>query len=660
MDVSALAAIGDEAARTLTSMATEATVAWSKRFFLKSRLYSRLTVHDAVRAQLESYAAASFQRMAIVGGIALRRKRALLRDVYVPLTLIPVGGGTSVRVVQGSSYLLNVGARTWISDSAGVGKSTLLQYLWLNEIGVSHTLPILVELRRLKPHLPLLDQIRELVGIGSGDTRDDLHAMLHSGDVRLLFDGLDEVGLDARSRVFDSLARFCIAYRRCPVIISSRPEPGLQPLREFEEFRLAPLAEADARELIRKYDPEGSVADALLSELDKPKVHSQVAEFLTNPLLVSLLYLAYRHKPAVPDVRPLFFRQVFDALFESHDLDKETGYVRAKLSGLNADRFHRVVRSVAMRHCAENTYQFSRDRVLDAIERSAAIVEERSLSASAFLEDLLYRVPLLREDGVEIRWAYRSLAEYFAAEFVARDVYKAQDEVLLSMASGATCARMINVLDLFMDISPAVFRRVIVADLLKRFAVHVAQVHRAAQGKAASAKERDERASVTFGVDTIWRSVEGSRDRHGDDIEVSATLFGARLTDRANGVRCEITRSGEWSLIGMLGRRKMGGVRVVEEHDATRAFRSAAAQVRQRMIALERRQFTQAELDAVGVGGEYAELTAVLHAGFEAGDWILDAAGSAAMVEAIVESAKAQDGGLMEVVQSIRRPAHDP
>lgn len=55
-----------------------------------------------------------------------------------------------------------------------------------------------------------------------------------------------------------------------------------------------------------------------------------INEFLKNPLLVSLLFAAFDFKQTIPLKKHIFYRQVFDAYFDSHDLSKGDSYVHEK------------------------------------------------------------------------------------------------------------------------------------------------------------------------------------------------------------------------------------------------------------------------------------------------------------------------------------------
>jgi hypothetical protein len=64
----------------------------------------------------------------------------------------------------------------------------------------------------------------------------------------------------------------------------------------------------------------------LLVDILKGNEYKAVYEYLTNPLLVSMLFAAFDFKQTIPLKKHLFYEQVYDAYFEKHDLTKGDSY----------------------------------------------------------------------------------------------------------------------------------------------------------------------------------------------------------------------------------------------------------------------------------------------------------------------------------------------
>src|SRR5262249_41244255 len=149
-------------------------------------------------------------------------------------------------------------------------------------------------------------------------------------------------------------------------IMTSRPESALASFSSFAGFQMQPLRITEAFELIRKYDDSGELAEQLISKIQGETLHN-IREFLTNPFLVSLLYKSYDYKPTIPFKKHIFYRQVYDSLFESHDLSKDGGYIRPKHSKLDIEDFHRILRSLGFITVKLGKVEYEKDEILNLI-----------------------------------------------------------------------------------------------------------------------------------------------------------------------------------------------------------------------------------------------------------------------------------------------------
>ena len=151
------------------------------------------------------------------------------------------------------------------------------------------------------------------------------------------------------------------------------------------------------------------------SKIEETEMKS-ISEFLTNPLLVSLLFTAFQHKQTIPFKKHIFYRQVYDANFESHDLTKGDSYTHDKYTKLEIDDFHRVLRHLGFSCLKQNQkIEFTKDEILSLIHNARVFCVDLDFSESDFLKDLLSTVPLFSKDGIYYRWAHKSLQDYFAA-----------------------------------------------------------------------------------------------------------------------------------------------------------------------------------------------------------------------------------------------------
>ena len=96
-----------------------------------------------------------------------------------------------------------------------------------------------------------------------------------------------------------------------------------------------------------------------------------------------MLFTNFEHKQSILFKRHIFYRQVFNALFDSHDLSKGDSFERAKYSKLDSDELDRVLRASDY-FCLkkEIKIEFSRDRCIQIIKESLKYAYELKVKPS--------------------------------------------------------------------------------------------------------------------------------------------------------------------------------------------------------------------------------------------------------------------------------------
>ena len=87
-------------------------------------------------------------------------KKALY-DLYQPLNIRSKALSKAKRVVDYPDRLIDQYPRLLLTDTAGMGKSTLLKFMFLKCIEQNARIPVFVELRRLSKTVKLIDAIFE-------------------------------------------------------------------------------------------------------------------------------------------------------------------------------------------------------------------------------------------------------------------------------------------------------------------------------------------------------------------------------------------------------------------------------------------------------------------------------------------------------------------
>ena len=413
----------------------------------------------------------TFKKLAVVNTLVFHNSQRLLNDIYIPLTISQTNDNVMIKTTINNypQQLSDEFHNILITDTAGMGKSTMMKKIFISAIYENCGIPLFIELRRLKKSKKLIDEIQEqLSPFEKNFDRQLLLELLAQGGFIIILDGYDEITLSDRVTVTEDIQNFISKASNNHFFMTSRPENALSCFGDFQEFRIDALAKNEAFALLHKYDNQGEISSLLIEKLQEDDMKN-IDEFLTNPLLVSLLFTAFEYKQLIPLKKYLFYRQVFDAFFDAHDLTKGDSFIHDKYSKLSIDDFHRVLRHIGYNCLKQQKNEFSKDETLKLIEQSKKFCIGLSFNESDFLTDLLKTVPLFTQDGIYYRWAHKSLQEYFAAQFIYMDSKEKQNDILLGIYNHSQLEKFTNILDLYYDMDYKTFRNVIEYCLLKDY-----------------------------------------------------------------------------------------------------------------------------------------------------------------------------------------------
>lgn len=175
-------------------------------------------------------------------------------------------------------------------------------------------------------------------------------------------------------------------------------------------------------------------------------------EFLRNPLMVSLLYLTYQYKGVIPYKKHIFYRQVYDALFEKHDCIKGIGFVHRKKSGLDIEDFRKVLSAMGFFSIQKGDVEFEKHELEKLIAKAISVFPNLSeTQPKLFLDDILHAVPIFLEEGLNYKWAHKSFAEYFAADFICNEIKEREEKIINEMLESPRSTKYYNVLEFLFD-----------------------------------------------------------------------------------------------------------------------------------------------------------------------------------------------------------------
>lgn len=444
--------------------------------------------------------------------LVFNNEQKLLEDIYVPMKVICEKNQINIQIDDYKDEFIPKYKKVLITDSAGMGKSTLMKYLFMCSLKKNAGIPIFIDLRKLEKDKSIVDFITgELNSVDEEFDRDFIARLIKRGDFIFFLDGYDEIPFDQKSSITNNLQDFISKASANYFIMTSRPESSLTSFASFKGFKVQPLKEEEAFTLIRKYDAGRGVAQHLIEKLKEGNALKEIKEFLGNPLLVSLLYKSYEHKPTIPLKKHIFYRQVYDSLFEDHDLSKEGAFVRMKYSGLDIEDFHMVLRILGFVTVKAGKVEYGKDEIIDFIKTSKQQCPGLNFRESQLLNDLLQTVPLFVKDGSFYKWSHKSIQDYFAAQFICIDAKGKQEEILSKIYQSPSNEKFYNILDLCYDIDFKTFRSTIIYQLACDYIDYFDNSYQNIPYGVASSSEIDDRRALSFGMRIFLCSQKDSR-----------------------------------------------------------------------------------------------------------------------------------------------------
>jgi hypothetical protein len=453
----------------------------------------------SVEAKFEEYLNRSYEKHSYIPILIFQNQQKKLEDIYIPLTVRKQREKENFLLDTYPKKFLPKYKKILIRDTAGMGKSTLMKKLFLSSLEMQQGIPIFIELRKLKGDDSITSFIhRELNPINDEFDQEFILNLIKDGSFIFFLDGYDEIAQADREKVTQNLHDFISKTGKNLFIMTSRPETSLASFPDFMEFDIQPLELEEAFTLLRKYDECGELAEEIISKLEGKTLES-VKDFLTNPLLVSLLYKSYDYKPTIPLKKHVFYRQVYDALYEHHDLTKPGAYIREKYCGLDSDSFHTVLRALGF-ITLKYGVEYDKDQILSFLKKAKEQCSTIEFKESKFLDDLLKTVPLFTMEGNNYRWSHKSLQDYFAAQFIWLDSNEKKSIILRNMVRSEESSKYYNVLDLYYEMDYKSFRQIIILDYLSEFLAHYESPTKIKAENKLTQKEINDIKFTTFGV----------------------------------------------------------------------------------------------------------------------------------------------------------------
>jgi len=422
------------------------------------------------------YLGNAVEHHSILKTIVFSNEPKSIDELYIPLTMLKSESNNKneEKYVMDSfkEELFAKYNKVLITDTAGMGKTTTLKWLFVSCCKLNRGYPIFIDLRRLSNEKSILSEIiNQLNLINKNFDEDVLKELVARGDFVFFFDGYDEIPYDFRENVTKDISDFISKSGNNIFVMSSRPNPDLSSFEGFQSFQLLPLEVEQSKELILKYDctKDKEVATLLLKELEVNIKNEELYEFLKNPLLTTLMFLTYNHQKTLADKMHIFYSNVYDALYFKHDSHKGDAYKRQKRTNLKTDDFHRVLRCIGYYTLPESKSEYENDAILLIIDKVKNECTDLNFTSSDFLEDLISSVPLFTLDGLYYKWCHKSMQEYFFASYIWKDAKENQSNILISIYKSVRIENYGNMLKLYYDMDYLGFRNNIILTMINEY-----------------------------------------------------------------------------------------------------------------------------------------------------------------------------------------------
>lgn len=311
----------------------------------------------------------------------------------------------------------------------GIGKSMMMRHLFLTSIreySQTGILPIMVTLREFSASNNdlfnlFVDSVHRFDITFSAS---HVHKLLSDGKCQVLLDGLDEIKSSDLGTFHRQLDALVDRYPNNQYVMSTRRFSSFVELSSFMLMYILPFSNEQSLELIDRleYCPEEpklkqQFRDKLVSDYFKSH-----AEFVTNPLLLTLMLMSYHRFADVPEKKYLFYEQAYQTLLQRHDSDK-LAYKRVFHSVTDPADFTLVFREFCAKSYRKGDYEFGRKKFENYFEKLKSIhrLDRELMKSDAFLFDACNSACLMYEEGQSYHFLHRSFQEYFFADYYSRE-----------------------------------------------------------------------------------------------------------------------------------------------------------------------------------------------------------------------------------------------
>lgn len=368
-----------------------------------------------------------------------KTKNILYNDKAVPIRRFYVDVNLKIdnHIIQTdeTQNILNISDYIIIRAPAGRGKTCLSRMIFLKMVEDSQWgIPVYLKLRKLNDYSDgnILDYIYNDINTHSDSfTREYFIECLNKGQINFILDGLDEVIPDKRHQVEKNILSLTTTYPNNRVFVFSRPSDNIEGWDEFSNVSVQRLTKDKALHIVDNINYKEKTQKQFKNDLESG-LFSKYRDFLSNPLLLTLMLMTYDQIAGIPSKMHLYYERSFDILYNEHDVTKGR-YKRKGYTMLPIDEFKQVLSAFAFITAFDDLrgLSISKDKTMSYLRKAKDLsTVTTDFDIEDYLSDLTESVCVLIKDGLEYVFTHRSFQEYFAALFISNTEYGDKFELI--------------------------------------------------------------------------------------------------------------------------------------------------------------------------------------------------------------------------------------
>ena len=330
-----------------------------------------------------------------------------------------------MRTANDEQYLMVLGG-------PGVGKSTFLRKVGLEALkgedgNFEHTCtPVFLELKRFtEDQINIESWITEEFKVcGYPYPEQMTKATLKSGELLILFDGLDEVPTPNVNNVFNKIRDFVDQYSKNRFIVSCRPAAYTGGFTGFAVVEVAEFDDTQIQAYINNWFAFGSnrkkeTAQQCWEALDAPE-HQAIRALAQNPLSLTLLCTTYESSQSFPSNRTILYERILNIFLKKWTAEKHVHRAPPVSPYLDILTVKEILSEIAVKNLKADRVLFSENELINQIQeffqRNTNI--PTTFDASKILDTILVDPGLFveRANGV-YSFLHLTFQEYLTANY---------------------------------------------------------------------------------------------------------------------------------------------------------------------------------------------------------------------------------------------------